>query len=160
MLHQFLLPNKYKKWGWFLLIPSTIVGIILITNGIENLPLNTKVFAIYNDEIFGKSEFFSVIKTNITGTLVGSLFIIGGILIVFSKEKNEDEFIANLRQSSLLWAVLVNYILLLFSFVFIYGIAFMNIMLFNMFTVLIIFIVRFNYVLYRNSKFNSDEKYH
>ena len=160
MLHQFLLPNKYKKWGWFLLIPSTIVGIILITNGIENLPLNTKVFAIYNDEIFGKSEFFSVIKTNITGTLVGSLFIIGGFLIVFSKEKNEDEFISNLRQSSLLWAVLVNYILLLFSFVFIYGIAFMNIMLFNMFTVLIIFIVRFNYVLYRNSKFNSDEKYH
>jgi len=160
MLHQFLLPNKYKNLGWFLLIPSTIVGIILITNGTDNLPLNTKIFAIYSDEIFGKSEFFSVIKTNITGTLVGSLFIIGGLLIVFSKEKNEDEFIANLRQSSLLWAVLVNYILLLFSFVFIYGIAFMNIMLFNMFTVLIIFIVRFNYVLYRYSKFNSDEKYH
>jgi uncharacterized membrane protein len=79
-------------------------------------------------------------------------------MVGFSKEKNEDEFITNLRQSSLYWAVIVNYILLLFAFVFLYGIAFLNVMLYNMFTILIIFIVRFNYVLYRTSKWKPDEK--
>jgi len=159
MIHKLLLPNKYKKVGWFILIPATILGIILIFTDFEGMPLNTKVFAIVNNEILGKSQFFTFINTNITNTLVGILFIVGALLVGFSKEKNEDEFIANLRLSSLLWAVLINYILLLFSFAFIYGTAFLNVMLYNMFTVLIIFIARFNYVLYSNSKSMSDEKY-
>jgi hypothetical protein len=58
----------------------------------------------------------------------------------------------------LLWAVFVNYILLLLSFIFIYGTRFFNVMLYNMFTVLIIFIARFNYVLYKNSKSLKNEK--
>lgn len=158
MMHKLLLPNKYKKVGWFILMPATILGIILMFTDFESMPLNTKVFAIVNNEILGKSQFFTFINTNVTNTLVGILFIVGALLVGFSKEKNEDEFIANLRLSSLLWAVLINYILLLFSFAFIYGTAFLNVMLYNMFTVLIIFIARFNYVLYSNSKSMSDEK--
>jgi hypothetical protein len=80
-------------------------------------------------------------------------------MVGFSKEKNEDEFIANLRLSSLLWAVLVNYGLLLLAFVFVYGFPFLNVMVYNMFTVLIIFIARFNYILHRNSNYKPDEKH-
>lgn len=159
MIHKFLLPNKYKVVGLFILIPATILGIILIFTGFEGIQLNGKVFALLNNELFGKNQFFTIIKTNVTNTIVGILFIVGAILVGFSKEKQEDEFIANLRQSSLLWAVLINYILLLFSFAFIYGTAFLNVMVYNMFTVLIIFIARFNYVLHCNSKSMSDEKY-
>lgn len=156
MLHKLLLPNKYKKVGWFILIPATILGIILMFTSFESMSINAKVFAIFNNEILGKSQSFSFIYTNVTNTVVGILFIVGALLVGFSKEKNEDEFIENLRQSSLLWAVLVNYILLLFAFAFIYGTSFLSVMLYNMFTVLIIFIVRFNYVLYRNSKSVSE----
>ena len=152
MPHKLLLPNRFKKIGWFILISATIPGIILVFSGFESMPLHAKVFALFNDEFLGKNQSFSFINTNITNTIVGTLFIAGALLVGFSKEKNEDEFIASLRQSSLLWAVLVNYILLLFSFVFIYGTSFLNVMLYNMFTVLVFFIVRFNYVLYRNSK--------
>lgn len=159
MIRKLLLPNKYKIIGWFVVIPATIFGIILMITDFEGMPLNAKVFALLNSEILGKSQFFTFINTNITNTVVGIFFILGALLVGFTKEKNEDEFIANLRQSSLLWAVLINYILLLFSFAFIYGTAFLNIMLYNMFTVLIIFIARFNYVLYRTSKSMSDEKY-
>ncbi|MEP6465507.1 MAG: hypothetical protein ABJB05_04345 [Parafilimonas sp.] len=159
MIHELLLPNKYKIVGWFILIPATILGIILMVTDFEGMPLNAKVFAILNNEIFGKSQFFTFIHANVTNTVIGILFIAGALLVVFSKEKIEDEFITNLRQSSLLWAVLFNYILLLFSFAFIYGTAFLNVMLYNMFTVLIIFIARFNYVLYSNSKSMSDEKH-
>ena len=68
------------------------------------------------------------------------------------KEKKEDEYISKLRLSSLLWAVLINYTLLLLAFLFVYGEPFIPIIIYSMFTVLIIFIARFNYILYRNSK--------
>ena len=158
MSNKLLLPNRFKMIGWFLLIPSTVLGLILSFTDFETLQINTKTFAFFSDEFMGKSHFFSVIETNITSTLVGALFIVGAMFVGFAKEKSEDEFIAKLRLSSLLWAVWVNYILLFLSFVFVYGMSFLSVMLYNMFTVLIIFIIRFNYILYKTSKMASDEE--
>jgi phosphoglycerol transferase MdoB-like AlkP superfamily enzyme len=159
MSFQSLLPNKYKKPGWFILIPTTIIGVFLLITDTDNVQLNTTVFAIFSDQLLEGNKFFSFIHTDITATIVAIFFIIGALLVGFSKEKTEDEFISRLRLSSLLWAVLVNYILLLLCFLFIYGVSFLNVMIYNMFTVLIIFIARFNYVLYRGNKFLSDEKH-
>lgn len=156
---QFLLPSRYKKVGWLILIPATILGIILMFTGFDALQITAPVFSIFSNEILKESQSFAFIHTNITNTVIGILFIVGALLVGFSKEKTEDEFIENLRLSSLLWAVFVNSILLLFCFLFIYGTAFLSVMLYNMFTVLIIFIARFNYVLYRNNKFLTDEKH-
>lgn len=147
-----LLPNHYKKLGWILLIPSTVLGIISIITGFEWPNLEVRVPALINSDLLVPSCIGCIIKTNIVNTLLGFLFIVGALFVSFSKEKNEDEFIASLRQSSLLWAVLLNYILLALAFLFIYGVAFLQVMLYNMFTVLIIYIVRFNYVLFRSNK--------
>ena len=155
---KLLLPNKYKLVGWCLLIPATMLGLFLSFTDFEYFPIKTKVFAIFNKGILEKSQSFSFIQTNITSTIVGVLFIVGAMFVGFSKEKTEDEFIAKLRLSSLLWAVWVNYILLFLSFLFVYGTPFLTVMMYNMFTVLIIFIIRFNYILYKNSKAVSDEK--
>ncbi len=159
MSNKLLLPNKFKLIGWCLLIPATILGLFLIfTEDFEYFSIRTKVFAIFNERFMAESQSFSFIETNITVTIVGVLFIIGAMFVGFSKEKREDEFIAKLRLSSLLWAVWVNYTLLFLSFLFVYGGSFFTVMMYNMFTVLIIFIVRFNYILYKNSKAVSDEK--
>jgi hypothetical protein len=158
MTKSLLLPHKCKKIGWILLIPATIMGFYLTITDFEGLPIYAKVFALFNNELINGQSSFSVIETNITNTIVGVIFIVGALLVGFSKEKTEDEFISNLRLSSLLWAVWVSYILLLLSFLFIYGTAFFDVMLYNMFTVLIIFIVRFNYILYKNIKAVSGEK--
>lgn len=158
MTNKLLLPSKFKMIGWCILIPATIAGIILAITGYEADWLSTRVFAFFSDEPFRDSLFFTIIKVNITNTLIGSIFIVGAMLVCFSKEKKEDEFIANLRLSSLLWSVWVNYALLLIAFLFVYGLAFFNVMVYNMFTILIIFIIRFNYILYKNSKNMSDEK--
>ena len=164
MNQTLLLPNRFKTIGWFILIPAAIAGIILISTGFEGEWLNTTVFAIFNDDFLmsrqqgAQGQNFSFITTDVTNTLVGILFIIGGLMVGFSKEKREDEFIANLRLSSLLWSVWVNYVLLLFAFVFIWNLAFLNVMVYNMFTILIIFIIRFNYLLYRSTKSMSDDK--
>jgi hypothetical protein len=150
MSSKLLLPNKYKLIGWCLLIPATIWGTFL------SLGLGLYDFGI-KESFFGNSQFFSFVETY-TNTIVGTCFIAGGMLVGFSKEKREDEFIEKLRWSSMLWAVWVNYVLLLLAILFVYDMDFFRVMVYNMFTVLIIFIVRFNYILYKNSKTVSDEK--
>lgn len=158
MKSKLLLPNRYKKLGWIILVPATILGLVLAYNEFGYDWLWGKVFTIASEGTELHYKYFTFTYTNITNTVIGSLFIIGAMLVSFSKEKYEDEFIAELRLSSLLWAVCVSYLLLLIAFVLVYGTPFMDVMVYNMFTVLIIFITRFNYLMYKNSKTVSDEK--
>ena len=158
MKSSLILPNKYKKIGWIILVPSLVLGIISIAKKFELDWLHSKVFTIFHDEFMGEKSYFTFIDVDITNTLIGVLFIVGALLVGFSKEKKEDEYISGIRLSSLLWAVGVNYILLLLAFIFIYGTPFLDVMVYNMFTVLILFIARFHYILYKNSKSVSDEK--
>ena len=139
MKQTLLLPSRFKTIGWFILIPATIAGIFLMATEYEANWLTTKVFAIFNDDLFfgnnesfGVRNNFTVITTDVTNTLVGILFIIGGIMVSFAKEKREDEFIANLRLTSLMWSVWVNYALLLLSLIFVWGLAFFNVMVYNL----------------------------
>lgn len=151
---KFLLPHACKKFGWILLILSTLVWFYLQLTGQEELPfLETSVFSIAGSYFLGdKSAFFTVIKANITTTLIGSLFLLGGLGVAFSKEKIEDEFIATLRLESFQWSFLINYILLFLAFVLIYGFDFFYVMIYHMFTMLILFIFRFHYLLVRHKK--------
>jgi hypothetical protein len=153
-----LLPNRFKTIGWFILIPSAIAGLVVVITHFDTQALKAPVFAIISDEVFAPTKYFTIIHAPIISTILGLLIIGGGLLVDFSKEKTEDEFIANLRLSSLQWAVLVNYILLFLAFAFVYGIAFFSVMTYSIFTVLLIFIIRFNYVLYKNAKSAPDEK--
>jgi hypothetical protein len=163
MTQALLLPHRYKKIGWLILIPATILGIILAIGDFEMNWFTTWVFAFFSDEIRSGQfveggKLFSFINTNVSNTIIGSLFLVGALLTAFSKEKQEDEYIEKLRLSSLLWAVWVNYLLLLIAFIFVYGFAFLNVMIYNMFTILIIFIARFNYILFQNRKGAAHEK--
>lgn len=161
MKSKFLLPHKFKRIGWLLLLPGTILGIIYSFTELSFLPpARITVFSLLNSPFLGSREAgnFSFIQVNIIPTLVAILFLSGALLVAFSREKQEDEFIEKLRLSALLWAVLVNYVLLLLAFLIIYGIDFVYIMLYNMFTTLILFIGRFNYLLYKSSKMAPDEE--
>ena len=155
-----LLPHAWKKIGWIILVPSVIAGIFLMATDYEADWLSMKVFAFFNDSIFEEDNSFAWITANVSNTITGVGFLVGAILVAFSREKVEDEYIARIRLNSLLWAVWVNYLLLLFAFIFVYGIAFLHVMILNMFTILIIFIVRFNFQLYKNSKsIRHEEQY-
>lgn len=158
MKTSLMINNHWKTLGWILLVPSFIAGCILSILGMDSLGIHTNVFAIASDSFGGEESYFNLIETEITLTLIGVLFIIGGLLVSFSKEKIEDEFIVQTRLNSLLWAVLINYLLLLFAFLFFYGIIFFQIVQYSIFTVLIIFILRFHYLLYHYNKTNTHEK--
>lgn len=158
MKTKLLLPNKFKTPGWIMLIPTTLFGLYIIFSDFEFDFLNARVFAFFSDEILGDSVTMGFIHTNLTYTITGIIFIISAFFVAFSREKTEDEFIARIRLESLLWATYINYAILLFCFLFFYDFGFFYVMIINMFTVLVIFIIRFQYLLHRAKKSLSHEK--
>jgi hypothetical protein len=163
---KLLLPNRLKRIGWLILIPTIIVYILSTVFDVDIKLPKSKVFALYSGDsmLIGSSTNTSSWKMcvlengNYTITLIGLLIIIGGICVGFSKEKHEDEFIAKTRQESLVWAIYVNYAILAFCFLFFFDFEFFRVMIFNMFTPLIIFIVRFYYILYKFNRSLTREK--
>ncbi|CAN5836643.1 hypothetical protein BH11BAC4_BH11BAC4_18700 [soil metagenome] len=147
MQTQLLLPNRFKKAGWILLVAGIIAAIII--EGFHYTPhwLTMKVPTVLNDTTPG--GFTGIIENDISDELIATLVILGALLVAFSREKTEDEGIAMLRLSSLMWAVLVNYVILLLAVLLVYGFPFLSVLIYNLFTVLIIFIARFHFMLYR-----------
>jgi hypothetical protein len=158
MKTNLLFPNRFKIIGWVLLIPSTILGIAVFFFDVEFDFLKFKVFAIYSEPLLGKDTVMGFTKINITLTITGLLFLIGALFVAFSKEKHEDEFIAKTRLESLVWATYINYAILIFCLLFIYELAFLYVLVGNMFTILIFFILRFYYILYKTNKSLKNEK--
>ena len=146
-----LLPNKYKWVGIFLLIPTLLLGILVrfrdFSLGFLDMPFAKKIStgSLNLDE-----------NINLTDELALSGIIVGLLFIAFAREKQEDEYISSIRLESLQWAVLINYSLLLIAIWAIHGFAFLDVMVYNMLTVLIIFIVRFHVVLRKNRITNTE----
>ena len=158
MKMKYLFPSKYKRIGWVLLVPSAILGFIALLMNYEPAFLDFKVPAIFVDEILGKKKYFGIVETNLLNEILGVLIIVGSLLVAFSKEKSEDEYISKIRLESLVWAVYFNYGILLISFLFIFDMSFLWVMLLNMFTLLIFFIIRFNWQISKLSKASLNEE--
>ena len=159
MKSRFLFSHNLKGIGWALFGLGVVFGMIAwITEYDFDENFQIKVFALVDEGFMSSESYFKVIENGIVDELICVLILVGGILVGFSKAKEEDEFISRIRSESLIWATYVNYAVLLFSVVFVYGITFFNILIYNMFTSLIFFILRFHYVLYKSKKNLSYEE--
>lgn len=159
MKTRFLFPNHFKTVGWVLFVPSLVLGILYnINNEILKSFLKIKVFAIAETQLFNFNSYFKFIENDIIDELILFGLIIGGVFVGFSKLKNEDEYISKIRYESLVWATYFNYGLILFFTLFIYGIPYLNILFYNMFTLLLFFIIRFHYMIYKLNKVNQDDE--
>lgn len=155
---HYLFPHRFKQIGLLFLIPFSLFGILVVQKDIEPDFLDWTVPAVFYDEFMGDQLVFSMAETNVLNEIIGVVLIVSGLMVAFSKEKNEDEFISKLRLESLVWATYVNYAVLLFSMLFVFGISFLWIMIFNMFTILLFFIIRFNWQLRRLNKIVENEE--
>ncbi len=149
---RFLLSNKLKVPGLIIFFSSLIIGLIDLFYAWEPVFLNAKAF-----NIFGNSGFLDNIN-NYLDEIISLLLIIGGIMAGFSKEKIEDEYISKLRLESLAWSIYLNYAILFLAIILVSGLDFITVMMANMFTVLIFFVIRFNLVLYIKSRRMNNEK--
>ena len=122
--------------GWVIAIPSMVLGIIYLYMdmdmfGNSNFTLLGEWFASYIDEMA------------LVGTLVGLM------LIGFSKLKIEDEYSQKIRLDSLLWATYLNVGLLILATLFIYGDLYFDVIIYNLITLPLFFVIRFHVFLAR-----------
>lgn len=155
---NYLLPNRYKFIGWIVLIPSLLLGIIYLIFQLEADFFSISVFAFFDNPLFHDPGFFKIIENNILDEIIAVLILIGAIFVAFSKEKHEDEYISKIRLESLVWATYFNYAVLLLALIFVYNLVFFWVLVFNIFTILFFFIIRFNWALKKSKKFPVDEK--
>ncbi len=76
----------------------------------------------------------------------------GLLLIAFSREKIEDERTGRLRLEALQWSVYINYLILVVAIIVTYDGVFFSMMIYNMFTVLLVFIGRFRWLTHRDTQ--------
>ena len=159
MKTHFLFPNKFKMLGWILFIPAFMASLFISFSdlNIDNYWV-ANVFAFIDSDIMGPNRYFSVSSNSIVDEVLLFSLIIGGTLIGFSKLKIEDEFTSKIRYESLVWATYLNYGLILFFTIFIYGLSYLNILFFNTFTLLLFFIIRFHYLIYKLNKTSNDDE--
>jgi len=155
---NYLFPHRFKRIGILMLVPFIFFGLYVVNYDIEPEIFDLSVPAIFVDEIFGEKYIFGMTENNVLNEIIGIVLIIGFLMVAFSKEKQEDELIAKIRLESLVWATYVNYAILLISMVFIFGISFLWVMIFNMFTILLFFIIRFNWQVKKLNKHMAHEE--
>lgn len=154
MRHRLLLPNRFKLIGLLTLIPFLALGIAVrfFDFGFTFLSSHS-VWEITSSNISSHISDYQ----NYTDELALSGIIISLLLIAFTREKQEDEFISQLRLESLQWAVLINYVLLLAATWIVYQFAYIDVMMYNMLTVLLLFILRFHILLWKN-RYSTDHQ--
>lgn len=141
MKNNLLIPNKFKFLGWILLSIFLLLSIYCNQSGVRIPGFEFPEF------LRGKASSFS--DFNLTDEVTYLGVILGLLIICFSREKHEDELINSVRLNAFQWAVLANYVVLIVLIFSYYGLGFLFIMTFNSLTMLIVFIMRFYYCIFK-----------
>lgn len=156
MKTSYLFPHRFKVVSGVVFIVALTAMFLLYASGEDEYQITAKVFAIIadvsltNDNIlFGDTVFFSWIENTVTDEICMLFVLVSGILFAFAKEKHEDEMVAAIRLHSLAWATIINYVILLLGYLFVYGFVFFNVMMVALVSQLLIFIILFRYKMYR-----------
>jgi cytochrome bd-type quinol oxidase subunit 2 len=163
MKTKFLLPVKFKTIGWILLGIAILLSLWI--NVIGDIPFlaQAKILCVYYsgfpfEQNPADGHFFQYHQTNLQLDIIGILAIVGCLFVAFARLRTEDEYISKIRLESLVWATYVNFILLIIAIIAVYGIDFLDVMIYNMITILVLFIIRFHFILYRMRKIKENEK--
>ena len=119
---KFLLPSGYKKAGWW------IFGITVVLIIIHSIFQSQCDFSLNNirelfgmEHLEGKGDFLSSSfgpNDDLLLTFIGILLIVAGIFIGFSRNKEDDEFIEQLRYESLILSLYINSGIMLLCLIF------------------------------------------
>ncbi len=139
MKTKWLFPHRFRLIGWLIFVPSAIIGLAQMYAYFD---LSWVIHTAEND--------VSITTSTYTDEIAAIGVVIGLLFIAFSREKVEDEMISQLRLEALQWSVYANYTVLIIAFLTVYDVAFFNVMIYNMFTVLLVFIARFRWLIHRN----------
>jgi hypothetical protein len=157
-MKHYLFPNRYKIITGFIFYLSAVLGAFLYFTGADfDRIWVIKVPSIIKDSIFNGAGGLWI-SNGILDELILIILIVSGILHSFSKEKTEDEYISGIRLQALIWSIYVHYSLLLIATVLIYGMSYFHVMTLQIFSLIILFNLRFQLKLRAYYKSGANEE--
>lgn len=146
--NNLLIHHRFKSIGWALFVISMLHYYFY-----EIYEFRLWIEPVYVFELFSKNPspyswgILSIQLENIDYTITLCLPIISAILLIFSKEKQEDKFTNKIRLSSLQCSILISLVFTLFICLFVYGTLFIGIYLHNLYILPVAYLIRFHYLL-------------
>jgi hypothetical protein len=132
------IPYRWKRIG--LLITLLAIG-LNITFFLTDFKWTIPVFAL--SSYFMEHQMFRTFPTNVSDEIILLLYLIGLGLIVFSKEKIESDALSIFKQKLFIRAAFINTVFLVFSILFIYGGSFIGVLVANLISQFIIYLLVF-----------------
>ena len=133
-----MLQYSKKKYGYVLAGAGIIMAVLYFT---VNFRFEIPVFAVFSS--YMEVKFFTFFKTNFADELIILSILAGLLLLVFTREKEEKEEFRELRFRAAALTALLNSAVLAASLLFIYGGGFMGILIGNIFSPFILYLLIF-----------------
>jgi hypothetical protein len=139
-MKTYLLPSKFLVPSGIIFYASVLLGVLFIVfpDLSQNLSIELSVPNFFwkdADNLLVEKSFW--IQNNIIDELLTLLLVGSGLIHLFSKEKQEDEFIMQLRFHAMKWSYLLNFTVLAIGSLLVYGLPYFNVMLFCLFSQLV-----------------------
>ncbi len=138
MLSKIHLPHRFQWIGWVLFVLSAVLAFMTLSFEFEWL----EIANIRKPGIFSNSD------ENFTNEVAVILLFISLFSIAFTKEKKEDEYIQKIHLDSILFAAYGYFILNIIGAMLFYGFNFFSFLLLNMYSIPLLFIARFRWVMF------------
>jgi hypothetical protein len=145
-----LLPHSFKKWGWICVLIGVGLMIQLIVFEYE--------FSFLEFQIRKEGDLLHPRFNNFTNELMGLFLLIGFFFLCFSAHKEEDEMIWWIRLNSWKLAMFTYMSMLLIGLFAFYDVDYLNFVLYNMLTPMVVFLIAFHSKLYLLKKSEEDEE--
>ena len=147
---------NFKKVGWAILIPTFVIGFMMFIDGCNGFP------GYLMKGLDPAGGLYRVLDSDAMTAILNNIAIIGisvgSLFVVCSREPIEDELITQVRLNSLLVALYLNTAFVVVSALCFYELDYLYVMIGNIFTVLLVFLVVYEVKLWRLKKSLSHEE--
>ena len=164
MKKNYLLPHCFKWIGWCLFLPFAL-NFFLGECGkplfdIDDYFIHFRTLAIsYKNLSVPHGRFTATFEDEGMFDEISLIFILLGLLsVAFARERNEDEYVEYLRTHAFVWAVKVNTVLLILGTWFFFYTLYVSFVFFWMFSLFLVYILKFQWELHYFKKEASDEE--
>lgn len=158
MKKTLLLPHGFRRIGWIILIPTLLLGILMFIDDFNGVPTffcpDVPMNVYDRGYILCHSETTTSVLNNIA--LIG--IVLGSLFVACSRERVEDELIGHIRLDALLLALYVNIGVIIVAALAVYDIEFLNVMVYNLCSLPLLFLAIFRWKLWRLRKEASNEE--
>jgi hypothetical protein len=144
-----LLPTGFKWPGLLLSLAGMMLGTATVAWEFS--------FDFLSFNVRESQDFFKADVENFTNELALTMTLLGLLLLSFTNEREEDERTRLIRLEAFQWSILVNFFIVLVGNWVFYGGDFFYLMIANLFTPLLVFLLRFHYVYYLADRRTKSE---